>query len=172
MWRRLVTMKYISLLLLSSTMFAQQAQYRHDGKAPLNDLNATPGVADPSLTKAQLCDPSFRTGTERDVTEEMKKKVCEEYGITTGCPGKGYEIDHLVSIEIGGSEDIANLWPQPADAPGVIGFHTKDVVEDRSHKAVCSGKLTLQQAQDGIRTDWLQYAIANGFLNTDGSEVE
>jgi hypothetical protein len=100
----------------------------------------------------------------------MKKKVCEEYCITTGCPGPGYEIDHLVSIEIGGSEDIKNLWPQPADAPGVIGFHTKDVVEDRSHKAVCSGKLTLEQAQDGIRTDWLQYGIANGFLNADGSE--
>jgi hypothetical protein len=143
---------------------AQTAKYRHDGHAPLNDLNATPGAVDPALTKAVLCDPAHHTSTDRHVTQSEKVKACLAYGIKDGCPGPGFELDHLVSIEIGGSNDITNLWPQPVDAPGVIGFHTKDVVENRAHAAVCSGKITLKPAQQGISGDWYQFGMQNGFI--------
>jgi hypothetical protein len=47
----------------------------------------------------------------RDVPEEMKREVYREYGITSHGPGD-YEIDHLISLELGGSNSIKNLWPE------------------------------------------------------------
>ena len=156
-------MKMILLLSLM-WLYTGVANYGHHGKAPLPDHNVTPGAVDASLTKAKLCDPSFHTITARHVTQSEKLNACNEYGIFKGCPGSGYEIDHLISIELGGSNDLRNLWPQPVDAAGVIGYHTKDVVENRAHKAVCEGKLTLKQAQDGISGDWYQFGLDNGFV--------
>ena len=139
--------------------------YLLDGKAVLNDQTATPGAIDASLTTAVLCDKAYHTSQSRNVTLSQKKMVCKMYGITTGCPGKGYEIDHLISIELGGSNDTSNLWPQPVDTAKVVGFHTKDVVENRAHKAVCAGKITLQEAQEGISTDWYKFGLSNGFIS-------
>lgn len=133
---------------------------------PKPNHKLTPGAVDPTLTKAILCDPAHHTAENRHVTQSEKVQACRAYGIAEGCPGAGYELDHLISIELGGSNDITNLWPQPADTPGVIGYHTKDVVENRAHAAVCSGKLTLKQAQDGISGDWYKFGMANGFITT------
>ena len=149
-------MKLLVLLLAAMAVAGQTI--------PRPDPTLTPGAVDPALTQEKLCDPSFHTITARDVDETEKVKACRSYGITAGCPGKDYELDHLISIELGGSNDIKNLWPQPVDSPGVIGFHTKDVVEDRAHAAVCSGKLTLKQAQDGISADWYKFGMDNGFI--------
>jgi hypothetical protein len=57
-----------------------------------------------------------------------------------------------------------NLWPQPADRRGVIGYHTKDVVENRAHAAVCRGTLSLEDAQQGIASDWYGFGIKYGFI--------
>jgi hypothetical protein len=67
--------------------------------------------------------------------------------------GRRCEIDHLVSRELGGDDDIFNLWPEP------YGGHpwnasAKDRVENRLHKEVCTGNLTLEDAQTEIRFDW------------------
>ena len=144
-----------------------QATYRHSLTAseytPLPNRATTPGSIDGALTKAVLCNPKYRTSQDRAVTLLTKRKVCALYGIKDGCPGKAYEIDHLVSIELGGSNDITNLWPQPADSDNVIGFHTKDVVENRAHRAVCDGTMTLRDAQRGIADDWYQFGHAHGW---------
>ena len=64
-----------------------------------------------------------------------------------------YEEDHLVSLELGGSpRDEANLWPEPYNAPE--GAKVKDVVENRLHKMVCAGQLSLIDAQNAIATNW------------------
>lgn len=157
-----------------------QAKYRHDGQAPLNDLKVTPGavdeqlIADPSgdkhlvktsgrLQETNLCAKDFHTGTVRDVELSTKKQVCAEYG-QTGCPSHDFEIDHLISIELGGSNDIKNLWPQPVDARGVVGFHTKDVLENALHREVCSGTISLKAAQAGIAKDWYAYGVKLNLL--------
>jgi len=143
---------------------APAAQYHKSGAAVIQDWAITPGAVDRTLTEAVLCDPAHHTAEDRHVTQSLKVKVCRAYGITEGCPGAGYEIDHLVSIELGGSNDIGNLWPQPIDAPGVVGFHTKDVVENRAHAAVCRGRLSLVKAQALIASDWYQFGKDQGFL--------
>ena len=162
---KLLSIAALSVVVLAWPVGAQTvAHYGAHGSAVLQDKAATPGAIDAQLTKDELCSPAFHTGTVRDVTDEMKVKACKAYGQNSGCPGDGYEIDHLISIELGGSNDPANLWPQPVDRPGVIGYHTKDVVEDRAHRAVCEGRLTLAQAQAGIRDDWYAFGLANGFI--------
>jgi hypothetical protein len=140
------------------------AHYRRDGAAVLNDLRATPGEVDAQLTKETLCARSFHTRDERNVTESQKKRICAAYGQTSGCPGKGYEIDHLISIELGGSNDDRNLWPQPVDAPGTIGFHTKDKLENALHRKVCAGELPLADAQQCIAGDWYACGKRTGVL--------
>src|SRR5271157_786565 len=75
------------------------------------DPKKTPGVADQGATAAKLCDPGFRTGTIRHVTLGMKKQVFALYGIKKNFGS--YEVDHLISLEIGGANDVRNLWPQP-----------------------------------------------------------
>ncbi len=83
--------------------------------------------------------------------ESEKNDVYAEYGISSHSTGQ-YEVDHLISLELGGSNDIANLWPEAANPRP--GFHEKDQVENYLHDQVCSGKLSLQQAQQEIATDW------------------
>jgi hypothetical protein len=41
----------------------------------------------------------------------MRQEIYRGYGITYH--GKGdYEIDYLISLELGGSNSIKNLWPE------------------------------------------------------------
>jgi hypothetical protein len=88
----------------------------------------------------------------RNVPTSEKNAVYAEYGITHHSAGQ-YEVDHLVSLELGGSNDISNLWPEAASP--TPGFHQKDRVENYLHDQVCSGAVPLQQAQLEIATNWL-----------------
>lgn len=144
--------RMIAVLLLSVSAIAQTAHYRHHGPALLPDSKVTPGqVSD--RTAAQLCDPHFHTGTVRKVSASTKKKACAFYGVLH-CDGR-VELDHSISLELGGTNDVSNLWPQPyAPTPGA---RQKDLVENHLHRQVCSKQMTLAEAQTAIRTDW--YAI-------------
>jgi hypothetical protein len=56
-----------------------------------------------------------------DVTAAMKRKVFARYGLKgntdRACKrdahGRRCEIDHSISRELGGADDVDNLWPQP-----------------------------------------------------------
>jgi hypothetical protein len=122
-------------------------------QGPLPDNACTPGAADPTLTKEVLCDPSFTTKSIRNVSNKEKDDVYAEYGVTSHASGQ-YEVDHLISLELGGSNDIANLWPEAADPRP--GFHEKDTVENYLHKQMCDGTISLTQAQQQIANNWLQ----------------
>ena len=71
-----------------------------------------------------------------------------------------YELDHLVPLELGGSSDTANLWPELNDhPPGAV--NSKDPVEDELHDLVCAAVegrpyLPLAEAQMLIATDWTE----------------
>ncbi len=117
----------------------------------LPDSACTPGAILSDATKDKICVPGYSTSV-RDVPTSEKDQVYAEYGIASHTAGQ-YEVDHLISLELGGSNDIANLWPEPADPRP--GFHEKDKVENYLHDQVCSGAITLQQAQVEIATNWL-----------------
>lgn len=117
----------------------------------LPDSACTPGAIIASATKDQICQPGYARNV-RDVPESEKSQVYAEYGITSHRAGE-YEVDHLISLELGGSNDIANLWPEAANPRP--GFHEKDQVENYLHDQVCSGANGLAQAQEQIATNWL-----------------
>ena len=78
----------------------------------LQDTACTPGDIISTATRDQICQSGYSTSV-RDVPESEKQAVYAEYGITHHSTGE-YEVDHLVSLELGGSNDISNLWPEAA----------------------------------------------------------
>lgn len=121
-------------------------------QGPLPDKDCTPGAVFPDVTKEQVCTSGYSKSV-RNVPDAEKTLAYEEYGITSHQKSE-YEVDHYISLELGGSNDIANLWPEAANP--TPGFHEKDKVENYLHSQVCSGAISLQEAQREISTDWLQ----------------
>src|SRR6266852_4206943 len=114
----------------------------------LNDIHKTPGAVR-TTSKATIC--STKTSAVRNVSAATKKQVFALYCITnkTGwCKQAGCEVDHLISLELGGSNDATNLWPQPY--AGKWNAHLKDRLENKLHQLICDGSLTPQQAQSTI----------------------
>ena len=128
----------------------------HNG---LPDSACTPGAILATGTKDAICKSGYAKSV-RNVPTSEKDQVYASYGIKSHAPGQ-YEVDHLVSLELGGSNEIANLWPELASPKP--GFHEKDKVENYLHDQVCSGAVSLQQAQQEIATNWL--AVYNQMPN-------
>jgi len=109
----------------------------------------TPGETRP-ITLAEVCQ-SRQAAVIADVPEEMRRKVFAAYGI----PGdrKNFEVDYLITPDLGGSSSLRNLWPQPYSVSW--NAHAKDELEQRLHDLVCGGQLDLATAQRAIATDWI-----------------
>jgi hypothetical protein len=118
-------------------------------RGPLPDAACTPGVT-LRVTRVRLCKAGY-SGTVRNVSAATKRQVYEKYLIAEHAPGQ-YEIDHLIPLELGGSNDVKNLWPE-GNKP-VPGFHQKDGIENRERTAVCSGGKDLRTVQHQIAKDW------------------
>jgi hypothetical protein len=116
----------------------------------------TPGVLMKSLTTGapvgtkQICVSGYSKGV-RLVPSSVKAQAYKEYGLKN-VPGH-FEVDHLISLELGGANDLKNLWPQTYS--GTWNAHIKDRLENVLHTQVCSGKVTLAKAQHDISTDWI-----------------
>ena len=119
---------------------------------PNPDRRCSPGAYYSRLTKAVICSAGFRTSSIRNVPESEKFAVEREYGMKPGHYGSSLEIDHIVSLELGGSNDIANLYPEKLDARP--GFRVKDRLENRLHSMVCTGSIGLPAAQRAIASNW------------------
>ncbi len=130
------------------------------------DAKYTPGATFPNLTEKQLCTPGY-TATVRNVTDKEAWQVFVNYGIESKYLTKdraNYEVDHFISLELGGNNDVANLWPQPYEPKP--GARQKDVVETSLHRRVCANELTLSQAQSIIAGDWCAEYV--NILNQEG----
>lgn len=116
-------------------------------RGALPDPACTPGAIFGAASVSRICTPGYSRSV-RNVPQSVKRSVYAEYGIASHVPGS-YEVDHLVPLELGGANDIANLWPQSAP-----GYRRKDGIENRLHDAVCAGSLSLRTAQLQIARDW------------------
>lgn len=155
----------IPLVICLSANVQAQARYGQSGPALLPDASVTPGVIALS-SKTTVCTTNWRKDARR-VTAAMKKQVYAQYGTAPGsavCAWKtrttragksireACEVDHLISRELGGADDVKNLWSQPyTQHPGA---HEKDWLENKLPREVCSGQTALEEAQYEIATDW------------------
>jgi hypothetical protein len=120
------------------------------------DRRCSPGAYYSGLTRAVICSPSFRTGTVRNVPESEKLAVEREYGLVAPKHyGRTLEIDHIVSLELGGSNDIANLYPEEAKFQShAPGYHVKDKLENKLHDLVCADSMSISSVQRQIASNW------------------
>ncbi|GAC1326983.1 MAG: hypothetical protein NVSMB2_26440 [Chloroflexota bacterium] len=128
------------------------------------DPACTPGAIDPRVTPdtvgATICTRNYAATVRppNSVTDAIKRERMKAYGLE-GQRLADYELDHLISLEIGGAPaDVANLWPQPRTGTG--SSQQKDAVENFLHREVCRGAMTLRDAQRMIAEDWVAVYIA------------
>jgi hypothetical protein len=123
---------------------------RVDG--PLPDADCTPGAHFKYATRAKVCTNRYAKSV-RNVSAKTKDAVYAAYGISRHFNGSTGDVDHLVSLELGGSNSRYNLFPEAA-VP-VPGSHEKDRLENKLHVEVCAGRVTLATAQRKIAADWV-----------------
>lgn len=126
----------------------------------------TPGKPDPTVKQSNIadniCNKEWTTDMVRPsvaVTNKIKKQTMAAYGFTDAM--NHYELDHLVSLQVGGCPDcVENLWPEAYGDhthpmtqnqraawnkahPGSDAIHSgaldKDVVENHVHDEICFG---------------------------------
>ncbi len=136
------------------TSFAQPAPciVHHAAKGePLPDPSCTPGVISTRVTQENIgftiCVSGYtdKIRPPSSQTRKAKKIVAVAYNVE-GVEG---EYDHLIPLELGGANDVRNLWLEPGKMP-----NPKDTIENRLKKLVCDGKITLADAQARIAKDW------------------
>lgn len=116
------------------------------------DPRLTPGEAFADATVGTVCVPGYARRT-RNVLAEQYVQVFTAYRVAFPQPTGAYELDHLIPLELGGDNDNRNLWPQPSEP--LPGFNQKDELENLLHERVCSGAMSLLDAQRGIAVDWV-----------------
>jgi hypothetical protein len=121
------------------------------GRGEEPDQRLTPGATIP-VTENEVCGAAAERAVPV-VPVALQRKVFEEYGVTPAQPD-AYEVDYLITPQLGGATDIRNLWPEPYQDT-VWNAHVKDQLEDRLHVMVCRGDLDLATAQRDISTDWI-----------------
>jgi hypothetical protein len=115
------------------------------------DSVLTPGAA-LDVTAADICVPGYSKRV-RNVPAEVKREAYANYGVRSHEPGE-YEIDHLISLELGGSNSLRNLWPQ-SFRTHPWNAYVKDALENELHRRVCAGTIDLAKAQAAISHDWV-----------------
>lgn len=120
------------------------------GRAVLPDPALTPGATLP-VTTDDICVPGYSKKV-RNVPKSVKEDVYDEYHVKPK-PGEHFEVDHLISLELGGSNSVRNLWPEPYE--GSDNAHIKDRLENRLHRDVCTNVMPLAQAQRAISVNWI-----------------
>ena len=146
--RRSALVLSTALLLLLTGL--ENCNSSHSQKKELPDIALTPGdVLD--VSKDDVCATGY-TRKVRNVPASVKNRVYSHYKMARQqkvcC-----EVDHLVPLELGGSNREANLWPQLYT--GEWNAHVKNQLEARLHHLVCSGEVDLKTAQHDIAADWI-----------------
>jgi hypothetical protein len=135
----------VALLLLAVAIVAP---HRSAPKSPYHaDPASTPGVLNPDVTQATINETICVKGWTKTIrpptsyTNELKQKQMREYGV--GGSMSDYQEDHLISLELGGHPtDPRNLWPEPYPRASAV-----DAIENDLNNKVCSGELSLEEAQ-------------------------
>jgi len=107
----------------------------------------TPGVLNPDVTQATIGGTICRRGWTRTIrppvsyTNALKAQGLRQYHLRG--PPSSFQEDHLISLELGGDPvDPRNLWPEPYPRAATV-----DQIENELNHLVCTGKLSLAEAQ-------------------------
>ena len=130
------------LLLILSILVASVPTFAKDLPI-LPDPTITPGEVLETATVDKICMTGY-TKKVRNVSQSTKNRLFRLYDIDRY--SDKFEIDHLISLELGGSNSIQNLWPQSYTLRPWNAYK-KDALENRMHRLICRGELDLSIAQ-------------------------
>jgi hypothetical protein len=116
---------------------------------PRADL--TPGASAP-VALTDIC-TTDRFGRTQPVSTSVHRAVFARYG-TDYHRAAEYELDYLITPELGGIADARNLWPQPF-AHTTWNAYVKDELERLFYRQVCEGTIDLVTAQRELASDWV-----------------
>ena len=109
-----------------------------------------------------FCGPE-RFGRTQPIPGTVHQAVFTRYGADYGRAAE-YELDYLVTPELGGVADARNLWPQPFTRTRWNAY-VKDELERLLHGLVCEGTIELATAQREMASDWI--AAYKRYFNTE-----
>ena len=97
----------------------------------------------------------------RNVPPAVHAAVYDEYSVPIEARNiRSGEVDHFWPLCAGGSNELKNLWYQPAtnDWNGEnLGYHEKDKLEDEVCKEIKAGQLDPSDAFQKMTTDWVAF---------------
>jgi hypothetical protein len=115
------------------------------------DPRLTPGVARP-VSLQEVCTKNMSDDAQL-LPASLRKAVLEEYGVDPAV-SRDYQLDYLISPQLGGTDNIRNLWPEPQSSTS-WNVQAKDALENRLHQLVCRGAVDLATAQHDLADDWV-----------------
>ena len=143
------------VLVVAAVVVVFAHGHGHGAHSILADPVRTPGVVNPDVTQADIHSTVCRHGWTDTIrpptsyTNALKAKQMRQYGEAGSL--SDYQEDHLISLELGGHPtDPRNLWPEPYPRASEV-----DKMENELNAQVCSGELTLAEAQQ--REDTLKH---------------
>jgi hypothetical protein len=141
------TLLLIGAFALAVIAVGPSCSHRAKGPVARASWTLTPGALNASVTQANIGGTICSRGWTKTIrppstyTDELKRQGMRTYGL--GGRPSDYQEDHLISLELGGDPtDPRNLWPEPYPRAATV-----DRIENQLNAAVCSGKLTLEDAQ-------------------------
>jgi Putative zinc-finger len=120
----------------------------------------TPGATRP-VDAVDLC--AMRRTAPRVIPARVRQAVVRDYSMEL-VSAHDYELDYLITPELGGSDDRRNLWPERYSSD-LWNAHVKDELERLLPRLVCAGTLPLATAQRDMATDWI--AAYKKYFRTD-----
>jgi hypothetical protein len=120
----------------------------------------TPGAARP-VSVQDVC--LGRRRIAPPIPEATRRQVLRDYGMEH-VPDNEYELDYLITPELGGIADRRNLWPELYGSQSWNAY-VKDALEHALPRLVCRGDIDLATAQRQMATNWI--AAYRKYLSTE-----
>ncbi len=142
-----MTVRMARLSIVAAAAFIGVSSY---AAAQLPSAFQTPGNKS-KANEAQVCAADFEASV-KPMAKWQRDQALERYGKRpedfTG------ELDHLIPISLGGTNDPENLWPLHANKD--MGPAEKKALDQKLHQMVCDKTIKLKDAQDAIKKDWVK----------------
>lgn len=143
----------LTFYLVNRVWQSRSAPLSSRQKVQMPNPSLTPGAVRP-VTLSEIC-PVRDDDLDPKVSLSTEMAVLKEYGLPSDTSGaERYQIDYLVNPQLGGTNDIKNLWPQPY-ANGAWNAQAKDMLEHHLHQMVCNRTVNLVVVQQELEADWI-----------------
>jgi hypothetical protein len=121
-----------------------------DAGGPLPIASLTPGAVR-DIPVPVLC--AGDVAEERTIPPNMRAQVLRAYRMEH-VPADQFELDYLITPQLGGATAAANLWPERYGAHA-WNARVKDQLETLLPSLVCRGEVDLRSAQREIADNWI-----------------